>query len=245
MALVVGCLDGVNRDHRRLLAAAGEAGGTLAVLTWEKPGARLCSSREKRFLLERAGAARVLECAGAEEAAALLRADAALRDGEIFYERAGAASLLPEGAAEAAFAAGSYERALSILGAPYVIAGRVVRGKGAGRRHGMPTANLACEPEKILPPQGVYGVRAHLGSEVFRGVTNVGLRPSDDDMPHVSVETLLCGFDRDIYGEELLLELCFYLRPTRRFPGGLDEVRQQILRDAEETERRLNAEEKI
>ncbi len=90
-----------------------------------------------------------------------------------------------------------------------------------------------------LPPEGVYAVEAEAAGQRLIGVTNVGRRPSDDDMPYVSVETLLVDFDGDLYGQELTLRFRSYLRPTRRFPGGLDQVRRQIRADAAEAVRRL------
>ena len=123
--------------------------------------------------------------------------------------------------------------------ANWILRGRVIRGKGRGHLHGMPTANLAVEPGTALPPQGVYAARAFLRGEEYRGLTNVGRRPSDDDMPHVTVETYILDFSGDIYDEELTLELAHYIRGIRRFEGGLDELRQQLTRDEEELRRVL------
>jgi len=124
----------------------------------------------------------------------------------------------------------------------YILHGRVVHGKGAGHRHGMPTANLSCDAGMELPPLGVYGGYALADGQRWIGVTNVGPRPSDDDSPAVTVETLLLDFSGDLYDRELTLELRFYLRPIRRFSGGLDEVRAQVALDAAETRRLLAAE---
>ncbi len=124
----------------------------------------------------------------------------------------------------------------------YILHGRVVHGKGAGSRHGMPTANLRCDEGTALPPLGVYGGYARTDDGRWPGVTNIGPRPSDDDSPEITVETLLLGFSGDLYDRELTLELRFYLRPIRRFPGGLDEVKAQVALDAAETLRRLAAE---
>ena len=121
----------------------------------------------------------------------------------------------------------------------WILRGRVVRGKGRGHLHGMPTANLAVEPGTLLPPEGVYAARVFFRGEEHRGLTNVGQRPSDDDMPHVSVETYILDFAGDIYGEELTLELVHYIRGVRRFEGGLDELRQQLWKDEAELRRIL------
>ena len=122
-----------------------------------------------------------------------------------------------------------------------VLRGVVVRGKGRGHLHGMPTANLRVEPGCVLPEEGVYAARVFLRGEEYAGLTNVGRRPSDDDLPHITVETYILDFSGDIYGEELTLELVHYIRGIRRFEGGLDELRQQLLKDEEELRRVMTA----
>ena len=101
----------------------------------------------------------------------------------------------------------------------------------------MPTANLDCAPP--LPPFGVYGGIATLRGRDYPCVTNVGTRPSADAEERISVETMLLDFSGDLYGETLRLSLRFFLRPIRRFEGGLDAVAEQVRMDAEETRRRL------
>ncbi len=131
-----------------------------------------------------------------------------------------------------AAAAGDYAAMLALLGRPYLLAGQVVHGKAAGHKHGLPTANLSLTPGKLLPPYGVYATLAHLEAGTYWGVTNIGLRPSDDDIPLPTVETLLLDFQGDIYGQPLALEVCMYIRGIRKFQGGLDEVRKQVDQDS-------------
>ncbi len=118
----------------------------------------------------------------------------------------------------------------------YILTGTVVRGKGLGRTQGMPTANLKIPEGSVLPPDGVYGGMVTLtaadgSSEIFEGLTNIGTRPSVDDSPEKTVETMILGLDRDLYGQTLTLRLQLRIRDIRKFPGGLEEVRQQIDRD--------------
>ena len=134
------------------------------------------------------------------------------------------------GAVKQAIAEGDFSAMLALLGHPYVMQGTVVHGKAAGRKHGMPTANLGVAENKLFPPHGVYGALAYLDGAFFRGMTSVGFRPSDDDIPIATIETWLLNFDRDIYGKKLTLELYSYIRGVRKF-GGLDEVRRQIDQD--------------
>lgn len=137
-----------------------------------------------------------------------------------------------------AFAAGEFSRAAALLGGGYLMMGPVVHGRANGRRHGMPTANLGFGPEKLLPPLGVYGGVARAAGQRVLGMTNVGRRPSADDLDQVTVETLLLDFAGDLYGEKLILELRTYIRPVMKFDD-LDQVRQQIDRDILTARRRM------
>lgn len=126
---------------------------------------------------------------------------------------------------------GDFSKISSMLGASYLVSGTVVHGKGVGHKFGMPTANLAVASNKLFPPHGVYGSMSYFQGENHFGMTNVGLRPSDDDIPIPTIETFLLNFDRDIYGQKVFLELLVYIRGIRKFAGGLAEVRQQIDKD--------------
>lgn len=129
---------------------------------------------------------------------------------------------------------GDFDRAVALLGHIYIMEGTVVHGKAAGRKHGMPTANLGVAENKIFPPHGVYATVSRMEGTFFRGMTNIGLRPSDDDIPIATVETWLINFSRDIYGKRIILEVYKYIRGVKKFSGGLDEVRKQIDYDVNE-----------
>ena len=105
--------------------------------------------------------------------------------------------------------------------------GLVVHGKGRGHLHSMPTANLKPFRGQDLPGFGVWSVKVFYAGKYYRGLSNVGLRPSDDDSPIPSVETLIFDFDEDIYGKKITLEFEKFIRPTRKF-SNLDELRTQI-----------------
>ena len=107
------------------------------------------------------------------------------------------------------------------------LCGVVVHGKGRGHVHGMPTANLEPFKGETLPKEGVWKTRVIVDGKVYGGLTNVGLRPSDDNSDKTTVETLIKDFDGDIYGQEMILEFERYIRETRKF-ANLDELRGQI-----------------
>lgn len=135
---------------------------------------------------------------------------------------------------KSAIQGGDFSKMQELLGHSYLLHGVIVHGKAAGRKFGMPTANLGVAENKLLPPHGVYGSNSLIEGEVFRGMTNIGLRPSDDDIPIPSIETFILNFNRDIYDKEEFLELLVYIRGVRKFPNGLAEVRQQINKDIEQ-----------
>ena len=116
--------------------------------------------------------------------------------------------------------AGEVERAARFLGHPHRMSGTVRHGEGIGRKRLFPTANLVPDAHIIVPKCGVYATRAHLpdGTQ-YVGVTNVGVRPTVSEANRVTVETYLTGFDGDLYGQELRLDFCAYLRPEKKFPS--------------------------
>ena len=119
---------------------------------------------------------------------------------------------------------------------PVSICGTVVHGKGHGHLHGMPTANLQIDGGSVLPENGVWATTVYVEGIVkaYRGLTNVGTRPSDDDSPEITVETFITDFSGDLYDKRLRLDFNRYIRPTRKFDGGLDELRGQIEKDLKE-----------
>jgi riboflavin kinase / FMN adenylyltransferase len=125
----------------------------------------------------------------------------------------------------AALREGLVEDTARLLGRRYRLAGRVVPGAGRGRTIGVPTANLAPSPRKIVPAHGVYATVAQLRGRRYRGATNIGQRPTFGG-GGVTVETFLLDFDGDCAGEPMLLEFARYLRPERRFPDAAALVRQ-------------------
>ena len=95
---------------------------------------------------------------------------------------------------------GRVEEAGALLGRHFTIEGTVVEGARRGRELGFPTANLATDNE-LLPPNGVYATFSTIGGIVYPGVTNVGVRPTFDGPPKLSVETHVLGFSGDLYGQ--------------------------------------------
>ncbi|GAB5601995.1 riboflavin biosynthesis protein RibF [Thermus sp. FJN-A] len=123
---------------------------------------------------------------------------------------------------------GKVEEARHLLGRPYGAYGVVVEGDRMGRRLGFPTANLAVHPLKVLPP-GVYAVEAEGAFGRYKGVANVGTRPTLGGEER-RLEVHLLGFAGELYGEEVRVRFLKRLREERRFPS-LEALRAQIAED--------------
>ena len=128
--------------------------------------------------------------------------------------------------------AGNMQDVTLMLGAPYSVSGRVVHGRALGRTLGMPTANLLPDAVKLLPPNGVYYSRAFLNDRSYRGITNVGCKPTVSEEQVVGVETYLYDFEGEIYDRDMTVELLAFRRPERTFDS-VEALRRQIEEDVE------------
>lgn len=125
---------------------------------------------------------------------------------------------------------GEMEKAAQCLGDPYTIRGTVVHGKALGRQIGFPTLNQVPPQEKLLPTYGVYFSRVTVDNSTYRGITNIGVKPTVTDEDKVTVETFLYDFSSDIYGEYAEVELLHHRRPEMKF-NGIDELEETMARD--------------
>ncbi|MCR4788699.1 MAG: bifunctional riboflavin kinase/FAD synthetase [Lachnospiraceae bacterium] len=112
---------------------------------------------------------------------------------------------------------GNMEKVSRLLGHPYSFTGSVKPGFKLGRKLGFPTMNLYPDKDKILPPKGVYYSEVSFGGAVYPGITNIGVRPTVSEGDHVSVETYLYDFDRDMYGQNIETGLLAFKRPEMKF----------------------------
>jgi len=123
------------------------------------------------------------------------------------------------------------EGARAGLGRPYCIRGMVVRGEGRGHTLGFPTANLWIPVNgKLIPPQGVYAVRAGLRRGLFGGALHIGPRPTFSGSPP-TVELHLMDFEGDLYGEEIRVEFIRYLRDVHPFASAsalVDQLKEDV-----------------
>ncbi|MCR4903922.1 MAG: bifunctional riboflavin kinase/FAD synthetase [Butyrivibrio sp.] len=116
-----------------------------------------------------------------------------------------------------AIAMGHMEKAEKLLGTPYSVSGIIQHGRSLGHTIGVPTVNIIPESGKLLPPNGVYYSYVILESKTYKGMTNIGFKPTVSDEPQMGVETYIYDFDSDIYGKFIEVELLSYRRPEMHF----------------------------
>lgn len=99
---------------------------------------------------------------------------------------------------------GDLETAARFLGRDVSVLGTVVAGSRFGRTLGYPTANINPHHE-VVPPSGVYAVMIRLNGKDYKGVLNIGTRPTfyspRDSEP--TIEAHIFGFKGDIYGRDV------------------------------------------
>ena len=125
---------------------------------------------------------------------------------------------------------GKVEEAAEMLGYAYALQGVIVAGNRLGRTIGFPTANMRLyEPLKLVPGRGVYVVDAEVLGKKYRGMTNIGLRPTVGGS-FTTIETHILDFDEDIYGLPLRITFLRRLRDEVHFPS-LDALKEQLEKD--------------
>ena len=129
-----------------------------------------------------------------------------------------------------ALTTGDIETAAAYLGYQYFFSGKVIEGNKLGRTIGYPTANLLIENEsKLVPSNGVYTVNILLKNKIFKGMMNIGMRPTVNGKMR-TIEVNIFDFDEDIYGQELKITIKKFLRSEIKFEG-LDELKSQLSTD--------------
>lgn len=141
-------------------------------------------------------------------------------------------SIVSSTAIREALSRGDMRTASKMLGRHFSLSGPVVGGEERGRVLGFPTANIGVDREQALPYDGVYATLGHVGDEVYRSVTNIGVRPTFGEGER-SVEAFLMDFDGELYGQELTIELVERLRGEVKFADAA-ELTAQIGKDAEQ-----------
>ncbi len=124
---------------------------------------------------------------------------------------------------------GKVNIARRMLGRPYGVEGRVVRGAERGATLGFPTANLHPQ-NRVIPRTGVYVTATLVDGQWRRSVTNIGTRPTFGSDNESSVETFVMDWSGDLYGDVVRVRFLHRLREEKKF-SSIDELESQIERD--------------
>lgn len=126
---------------------------------------------------------------------------------------------------------GDIDRVNDFLGYPYALTGKVVSGDKIGREMGFPTANVELEDErKLLPAAGVYAVHVQVDGQWYKGMLNIGVRPTVSSSGVVRIEVNIFDFSQEIYGEGIVVTLIARIRGERKFDSR-EELRGHLLQD--------------
>lgn len=126
---------------------------------------------------------------------------------------------------------GDIKTANELLGRAFSFSGEIIHGNHLGHTVGMPTINIKPDESKLLPPFGVYASDTELDGVTYRGITNIGVKPTISDNNTVGVETWLFGLNKDVYGHVAKVKLLDFIRPEMKF-ASLEEVKMQVNIDA-------------
>ena len=128
---------------------------------------------------------------------------------------------------------GHPDEAARLLTTPYEITAPVLHGKALGGRMGTPTVNQMLPDGSVILRRGVYVTLCLADGKWYRGVTNVGVRPTVDDDGGVNCETYLLDFSGDLYGKQMTVRFLKFIRDERKFDN-TDALWTQIRADVQQ-----------
>ncbi|MFV8225508.1 bifunctional riboflavin kinase/FAD synthetase [Christiangramia aquimixticola] len=125
---------------------------------------------------------------------------------------------------------GKVEKANTFLQHPFSIHGTVVKGRGIGKDLGFPTANLeVAEDYKLIPKNGVYVIRSVIEGETVFGMMNIGTNPTVGGKEQ-TIEANFFDLDKDLYGQELDVDLLVRIRDEKKF-SSIDDLKIAMKQD--------------
>ena len=132
-----------------------------------------------------------------------------------------------------ALLSGEVSTATKYLGYPYFLQGTIVSGYQVGRKIGFPTANLQVDfSNKLVPSIGVYAVYVYVNGQKYKGMLNIGHRPTLNNGTDLSIEVHILDFEGDIYHQPMRIEFVDFLRAEAKFQS-TEELALQIQKDKE------------
>ena len=121
---------------------------------------------------------------------------------------------------------GNIKQANKFLGRKYELLGTVVEGLKMGSKLGFPTANIKLDHDLYLPKYGVYGITCIIDNTPYEGILNIGVTPTVSDNNKIKIETHIFDFDKNIYGESLVIQINQFIRDEIKFSSPEELVKQ-------------------
>jgi len=127
---------------------------------------------------------------------------------------------------------GKIQETNSLLGFNYFSLGQTKQGKQLGRTIGFPTLNIYPPKDKLLPPNGVYQTITTVNDQIYKSITNIGLRPTVENVTTPAIETHLLDYKKneELYNKFIKVEFTRFVRPEIKF-ASVDELIKQITED--------------
>ncbi len=134
---------------------------------------------------------------------------------------------------------GDFKKANLYLGRHFEINGKVVKGKGIGKKIGFPTANILIEENyKLIPNKGVYLIKAKIKNKTYYGMMNIGNRPTLNGKDE-TLEINIFKFNENIYGKRLTIFFLEKIRNEIKFDS-IEKLGNQLLKDKDYCEGLIN-----
>ncbi|KAA6320677.1 Riboflavin biosynthesis protein RibF, partial [termite gut metagenome] len=135
---------------------------------------------------------------------------------------------------------GEVNQAADCLGYNYSLTGTVIEGHQIGRTLGFPTANIQVKDSgKLIPANGVYGVRVTVNEKSYTGMLNIGQRPTINNGTYRSIEVHIFHFHSDIYNSPIQVSFVQRIRQEEKF-STIEELTAQLHKDSATIEALLN-----
>ena len=129
-----------------------------------------------------------------------------------------------------ALQSGKVEKANTYLQYPFALTGKVVKGKGLGKKFVFPTANIKIEEKyKLIPKNGVYVVRSKIDDKLVYGMMSIGTNPTVGGTEK-TIETNFFLPDTDLYGKILQIEMLTRIRDEKKFDS-VEDLKAALIED--------------
>ncbi|MAU24097.1 MAG: riboflavin biosynthesis protein RibF [Chloroflexi bacterium] len=134
---------------------------------------------------------------------------------------------------------GKIEEANSMLGENFYFSGRVIEGDRLGRTIGFPTANLFVKKNQQVPGDGIFVSTVEIENKQYPGALSIGIRPVIKNDDTRKIEVYILDFNKDIYGEEIKVNVIKKIRNQIKY-NSLEDLKIQIKKDITEIKKILS-----